>query len=216
VTQLNVVGSEGNLVVNTAGNFAVGLPRLNADTGADPFTTVDLTNLKSFTYNADISSGELRVGGGNVRGILLLANTTNTITAAIVHVANSAVTSGAGGNNNGGVSRLGLGVGANVINTDALNVGGGKSAGIFDFQGATGTLTLAGRGGNPVSITLGNQNSATGSNTVTQFALAGHSVNIQAGTMIVGRMGGATGGTWCGRGARLTPERSMWRRCNSR
>ena len=195
VTQLTVTGTDGNLVVNSTGNFSVGLPRLNADSGGDPFSTVDLTNLKRFSYDAGTSAGELRVGGGNVRGILLLANTTNTITAAIVHVANSSVTSGGGGNNNGGVSRLALGPGTNVINADVLNVGGGKSAGIFDFQTDTGTLTLAGRGGNPVNITLGNQNSATGSNTVTQFALAGHSVNVNAGTMIVGRLGGATAGT---------------------
>jgi autotransporter-associated beta strand protein len=192
---MNVAGTEGSLVVNTTGNFSVALPRLNADTGNDPFSTLDLSGLKSFSYNADTSAGELRVGGGNARGILLLANTTNTITAAVVHVANSAVTSGTGGNNNGGVSRLGLGAGTNVINADTLNVGGGKSAGIFDFQGSTGTLTLAGRGGNPVNITLGNQNSATGSTNVTQFALAGHMAIVQAGTLIVGRMGGATAGT---------------------
>jgi autotransporter-associated beta strand protein len=195
VTTLNVIGSDGNLVVNTTGNFAVGLPRLNADTGNDPFTTVDLSALKSFTFDAGTSAGELRVGGGNSRGILLLANASNAITAAIVHVSNSAVTSGAGGNNNGGVSRLGLGSGTNVINADTVNVGGGKSAGIFDFQSSTGTVMLAGRAGGLVNITLGNQNSATGSNTVTQFALAGHTANVQAGTVVVGRLGGATGGT---------------------
>jgi autotransporter-associated beta strand protein len=195
VTRLDVIGSDGNLVVNTTGNFAVGLPRLNADTGNDPFTTVDLSALKSFTFDAGTSAGELRVGGGNSRGILLLANASNAITAAIVHVSNSAVTSGAGGNNNGGVSRLGLGSGTNVINADTVNVGGGKSAGIFDFQSSTGTVMLAGRAGGLVNITLGNQNSATGSNTVTQFALAGHTANVQAGTVVVGRLGGATGGT---------------------
>jgi hypothetical protein len=117
----------------------------------------------------------LRVGGGNSRGILLLANTSNTITAAIVHVSNSAVTSGGGGNNNGGVSRLGLGLGANVINADQLNVGGGKSAGTFDFQGATGTLTLAGTRRETRSISLwGTKTARPGSTNVTQFALAGH------------------------------------------
>jgi autotransporter-associated beta strand protein len=194
VTRVDVVGAEGNLVVNTSGNFSVGLPRLNADTGGDPFSTLDLSNLKSFTLDAGTSAGELRVGGGNVRGVFLLASVSNTITAAIVHVANSSVAS-ASGNNNGGVSRLGLGLGANVINADLLNVGGGKSAGIFDFQGGTGTLTLGGRAGGTVKNTVGNQTSATGSNTATQFLLAGHDAHVQAGTVMIGRLGGATAGT---------------------
>ena len=198
-TAVNVLGTDGSLVVATPENFSVGLPRLNADPNPDPFTTVDMSGLSNFTYNAGISAGELRVGGGNSRGILILANTSNTITAAIVHVSNSAVAA-ASGNNNGGTSRLGLGLGSNIIRTNVLNVGGGKSPGIFDFQGETGTLTLTGQEGgtSTVNITIGSASSATGSNTVTQFLLAGHTTNIQAGTMIIGRLAGATGGTGAG------------------
>ena len=195
-TAVNVLGTGGSLVVTTTDNFSVGLPRLNADPNPDPFTTVDISGLSNFTYDAGVSAGELRVGGGNSRGILLLANTSNTITAAVVHVSNSAVAA-ASGNNNGGTSRLGLGLGSNIIRTNVLNVGGGKSPGIFDFQGETGTLTLTGQDGgtSTVNITIGSASSATGSNTVTQFLLAGHTTNIQAGTVIIGRLAGATGGT---------------------
>lgn len=187
-----------NWVVNSgAGHFTVGIPRSNAAGGGDPAATVDLAGLANFTYNA--TAGELRVGGGNVAGTLLLANTSNTIVAAQVRVGDSNLQPpGNGGNNNGGPGTLILGSGTNVINANTITIGATKTQGIVNFSDPVlGSITIAGQaGGNTVAnITVGNATSATAVNVVSQLNLEGHLANIQAGTVIIGRLGGSTGGT---------------------
>jgi autotransporter-associated beta strand protein len=201
-TRLDVTGAGASLVVNTAGNFSLALPRTNTDTGADPFTTVDLSGLSNFTFDAGASTGELRAGAGNARGVLLLANTSNTITAAGVQIGNSLILGNGGGNNNGGNSALTLGGGSNVINTNTFNIGAGKSKATVMFPDVTGSLTLAGQAGgaSTVNITVGSASSGTGpaAGNPSELLLAGHTANIEAGTLIVGRLSGATGGAGTG------------------
>jgi fibronectin-binding autotransporter adhesin len=196
-TALTVTGTGGSLVVNGGGgNFSVGIPRSNAATGGDPASTVDLTQLSNFTYNA---TAEFRVGGGNVAGTMLLANTSNTIIANQVRVGDSSVQPpGGGGNNNGGPGNLMLGLGTNVINANNIIIGATKSQGIVGFQDAAlGSITIAGQTGVPstANITIGNASSATSTGNLSQLNLAGHLANIEAGTVIIGRLGGSTGGT---------------------
>jgi autotransporter-associated beta strand protein len=189
-TVLNVTGN--SWVVNSgAGHFTVGVTRSNTPTNGDPAATVDLTGLDNFSYTA--TTGELRVGGGNVAGTLRLANVSNTITAAQVRIADSGV---ATGNNNGGNSTLSLGGGTNVINANTIAVGAVKTAGTFNFFSGTGSVTIAGLAGgaSKANITLGSASSATGSNTTSQFQLAGHDATVQAGTVIIGQLAGGTGG----------------------
>ena len=197
-TNLNVTGN-GSLVANTAaGHFSVGIGRSNAGgtPGPDPIASLDLSGLSSFTHTA--TTGQLRVGGGNVRGTMTLANTSNTITAAAVRIGDSAV-SGAG-NNNAGRSILHLGGGANVINTAALVIGETKSAGILDFLGTTGTLTIAGQAGgaSTANIQIGSSSNATGSGDISMLQLDGHDVTIQGGNVVIGRLAAGTGGNSAG------------------
>jgi autotransporter-associated beta strand protein len=197
-TALTVTGAGGSWVVNGgAGNFSVGVPRSNTGPGGDPASTVDLTGLSNFTYNA--TGGEFRVGGGNVAGTLLLANTSNMIVAAQVRVGDSSIQPpGGAGNNNGGPGNLMLGLGTNVINTNTIIIGATKSQGIVGFQDAAqGSITIAGQAGgtSTVNITIGNASSGTSTGNLSQLNLAGHTANIEAGTVIIGRLGGSTGGT---------------------
>jgi autotransporter-associated beta strand protein len=180
-----------NLVVNSGtGHFTVGVPRSNTPTNGDPAATLDLTGLNSFTYTA--TTGELRVGGGNVVGTLRLASTSNTITAAQVRIGDTGT---GGGNNNAGDSTLTLGLGTNVIHANSINIGAVKSSGIFNFQSGTASLTITGSTNANADITIGSASSATQSGHISFMSLAGHETNIQAGTVILGRMmGSASGG----------------------
>jgi autotransporter-associated beta strand protein len=192
-TVLNVSGS-GSLVANTAaGHFAVGVGRNNTGPpGNDPIAALDLSGLGNFTHTA--TTGQLRVGGGNVRATLTLANTSNTITAAAVRIGDSGVSGP--GNNNAGRSIIHLGAGANVINTTALVIGETKSAGTLDFSGPTGTLTIAGPSGgaSTANIQIGSSSNATGSGDVSMLLLDGHDVTVHGGTVVIGRLAGGTGG----------------------
>lgn len=198
-TALTVAGASWE-VNSGSGHFTVGVPRLNSAPGGDPAATVDLTGLANFTYNA--TSGELRVGGGNVAGTLMLANTSNTIVAAQVRIGDSNLQPpGNNGNNNGGASTVLLGIGANTISANTIVIGATKTQGIVRFADAvSGTLTITGQAGpgSTANITIGNATSATAVSVASQLNLDGHNVNIEAGTVIVGRLGGSTGGTGFG------------------
>lgn len=197
-TSLSVAGS--SMVVNGgSGHFTIGYSRSNAAGGGDPAATVNLTQLADFTYNA--TGGELRIGGGNVVGSLFLANTSNTIVASQVRIGDSSVLQAGGGNNNGGASIMMLGSGTNVINANSIIIGATKSHGTVGFQDPTlGTLTIAGQAGgaSTANITICNATSATLAGGTSALNLDGHAVNIQAGTVIIGRLGGSTGGTGSG------------------
>jgi autotransporter-associated beta strand protein len=194
-TALTVTG--GSLVVNgSGGNFSVGLPRTNAATGADPVGTVDLRGLANFTY----TGGELRLGGGNVVGILQLASTTNTIIASQVRIGDSSIppVTGVGDNNgnSGGTSTLALGPGTNVINADSIIIGATKSRGILNFQDpALGSLVIAGQSGgtSPANITVCNATVGT-FNGNSSIDLNGHTATIQAGTVTIGQLSGSSAG----------------------
>jgi fibronectin-binding autotransporter adhesin len=195
-TALNVSGN--SLVVNSGtNNLLIGVGRNNASPGADPVATMDLSagaGLNNFSYTA--TTGQLQVGGGNLRSTLTLANVSNTITVATINVGNSNVNGP--GNNNGGRSIMHLGAGSNVLNANTILLGEGKSGGILDFaaSAASGTVTITGQAGGTsvANIQIGSSSSVTGSNDDSELLLAGHSVNIQAGNVVVGRLAGGTGG----------------------
>jgi fibronectin-binding autotransporter adhesin len=196
-TALNVSGN--SLVVNSGtNNLLVGVGRNNASSGADPVATMDLSALNNFTYTA--TTGQLEVGGGNLKGTLTLANVSNTITAAGLQVGNSGVNGP--GNNGGGHCNLHLGAGANIFNVNAITLGEGKTAGTIDFlaAAATGSITIRGEvgGTSTTAIQIGSANSATGTGEQSTFLLAGHNANIQAGSVVIGRLAGATGGVASG------------------
>ncbi|HEV8607904.1 MAG TPA: autotransporter-associated beta strand repeat-containing protein, partial [Tepidisphaeraceae bacterium] len=190
VTVLNVTGDRW--VVNGGANpFIAGVGRSNAATGTDSVTTLNLSGLSNFSFTG---TNEFRVGAGNNRTVMTLANTSNSITANLIRIADSNAT--ASGNNNGGRSQLHLGPGTNVIAANTINIGEGKSGGTLDFQDFNGTLRITGAAGgaSTANIQLGSSSSATGSGDESQIFLAGHDVTVQAGNVVIGRLAGATGG----------------------
>jgi autotransporter-associated beta strand protein len=197
-TNVNFTGG-GNFDA-TGGNFYVGLGNQNFGGSDRNVARVDMTALNSFSYT----------GGGNFGvgwmtrpdGQLRLAAGSNTIVADTVGVGVSGRTgTTASPNNSGQVARLFLGAGTNVINADDINVGTVKGQGSIEWDAAvtTGTLTVAAQDGVArANITIGNQTSATGAGGGSAITLTGHSVNVLANTVQVGRLGGATGGTIAG------------------
>ncbi len=205
-TVLSATGG-GTLIVNggnnTTGNFQVALPRSNTPGGTDPVASADLSGLNSFTY-ATVSTGEFRVGqGGNDSANVKLANSgtspTNTIQAASVRIGDtSSPNPGNNTGNNGSSSTLSLGGNAtNIIDANQITIGNGKSGGTLNFlSGSGGTLTIANQAGTGnANITMGNASSASNSAGVCLMDLTGHSALVNTGTAIIGRLGGATGGT---------------------
>jgi fibronectin-binding autotransporter adhesin len=193
-TNLTVTGL-GTLAVNGgAGHFTVTLPRTNAASGADPNATVDLSGLSHFIYTA--TSGELRVGAGNAPATMRLANTSNTITAAQIRVADTSLGTG----DNGATASLFLGAGTNDIRANNIIVGMRKGTGNFTFQGPTGSISIAGQAGGAsvANITVGDASSATGGG-ASQFLLAGHTATVQAGILRIGQLANSSGGNTSGR-----------------
>ena len=203
-TVLNVTGN--SLVINGGTNsFQLGVPRSNGAGGTDPVATLDLSGLSNFSYTGTSNtgsdaSGEFRVGqGGNLGGTLLLANTSNTITATNVRVGDTNQPNpGSNVGNNGSASTVTLGAGSNVINATSIVLGAGKTTGnmLFAAGTSTGTLTIAGPTGgtSTADIIIGQATAATNSGTGT-LNLDGHTATIQAGTVTLGRLNNSTGGT---------------------
>jgi autotransporter-associated beta strand protein len=196
VSTLVKMDGGGNFVNNvTSENFLVGQLRNNNDPGADPNATLDLSGLNNFTFDAGTGgTGEMRIGyGGNITGTLSLANSStggNFIRGLALRVGDS------NNGNNGGPGRMLLGAGTNVINVNTATIGSGKTAGSIAFQGSGGSVTIAAQNGtDPANIFIGNATSASAATADSVFSLAGHLANINAGSVIIGRVGGATTNT---------------------
>jgi fibronectin-binding autotransporter adhesin len=188
VTTAMTVSGNGTLAINTpAGAFAAGTQRANESPATvDPFATLDLSGLSNFTFTTS-GPGQVRVGyGGNCGGILRLANTLNRITANAVQVGNS------NGQDAGAPSTLTLGGGSNVINTGTINIGASKQSGWLKFDGAGGSVSIAGQtgGASVANIFVSNITATPGPapGIASSLDLAGHAANVQAGSLVIGRL----------------------------
>ena len=193
--QLKIAGGGTlNITSTTNASFNIGVGAGSNTPGGQPTANLDMSGLANFVF----STGTGSFGVGNLvtrsSSTLTLANASNTITAATVGVGDS---NQPGGNNGGAGSNLLLGAGTNVINANTINVGFTKSTGTFQFAGGTGSVTINGEGGptTTANIVVGRGSSATDTGTARQFLLAGHLATVQAGTVQVGVLAGATGGT---------------------
>ncbi len=190
------VNGGGSLAISGAGNFNAGQPSNN--TGGKDTTTVDLTGLSSFSFN---STGIFGVGlGTNSKGILSLANTnnpntnappTNFVNASEIDIGNSQ------NNNDGGASMLTLGLGSNTLQANTINIGIGKTGSTieFPFDQPSNSLTVAGTGGGSAvaNITIGQATAGTyTAGRVINLFLAGDTVNIQAGAVVLSQNTGNT------------------------
>jgi autotransporter-associated beta strand protein len=158
---------------------------------------LDVTGLASFTStttNFNVGVGTTVVPVGTVT----LSNTANTITATNLNIGAS------GANNGSGTSTVTLGTGTNVVKSDTIIIGSGKSSqpGILKFAsqtlGSAGTFTLtnvAGTGGANITVAV-NTVVGTAGSAVGTLDLRGHSVNVTAGTLLVSNFSQAsTSGT---------------------
>lgn len=199
----------GSLVVNAAAaNFEAGLQTVTSQAAANllpgspnPFdsniyantTTTDFSGLGSFS--ATVS--EFRVGYGvNNNSTLNLSDTSNSITAGTVQIANSNTF-------NSGTANLVLGAGTNTIAADTINIGVSKGVGTIKFAsqtaGSAGTVVIGGKTGATANIVVGSSlTTSTGATPTGTLDLRGHTATITAGTLTIGKRssdgaGGATG-----------------------
>jgi autotransporter-associated beta strand protein len=170
--------SGGALKVN--GNVIIGGSGATNST----LTAVDLSGLGSFNLNAP--SGHLRIGYGSLtKGTLTLAanNMVNTSTISVGETINSG--------NSSQFSTLNLGSGANTIQTNDLRIGFEKTAGVVQFAGPGGSVSITGNNGaGKTAIAVGRATGASyqgiGTNSL---LLAGHPATVNASTVVVGRKG---------------------------
>ncbi|GAA5478672.1 hypothetical protein Hhel01_02172 [Haloferula helveola] len=184
-SDLTVSGS-GSFVV-TGSTLAISVNQAGTNQGYWSAPTLDVSGLGAFS--ADVTNFNVGVGTTtHGPGTLLLSDTANTIIATNLKVGDT------GSNNGRGVSTLLLGTGTNVIQTDTLTIGRGKSSGngVVKFASqdvGPGTVTIADAAGTgPTDITLGNAYTvATGGGAVGTLDLRGHVATVTAGTLLMGQ-----------------------------
>jgi autotransporter-associated beta strand protein len=182
-------GSGGEMDVN--GSVTIGLPNTNA-TSTKNSTTADFSGLSAFKMTA--TAGTLNIGDlANTKGVFTLASGVNSTNIIDVGTINDGV-SGSSNANTG--NQLNLGSGSNAIEATAIMIGTGKSSGVIQFiSGAptSASVTISGLNGTGTSdITIGSQTSGSGTTSGSGMSLAGHTANVNAGTVIVGQSNGNT------------------------
>ena len=219
-TLLTISGA-GALNVNGTSNgnnssFLVALGNSNSSANKS-FATLNMSGLNSFSFvtgtgavPATTGGNEFAVGvGSGSSGTAILAQT-STITAGTVDVGDTAFnTPGlAGGATNtnaaAGTTNLFLGSVSNTIQTNSLIVGAGRVTATMSWNTVTltGTLVMTGAAGgtSTTNILVGLENFGTPPSSKDSLDFTGgnnniHSVNVQAGTVVVGEMKGTTKGS---------------------
>ena len=173
--------SGGTLTVN--GSVVIG----NSGSAGNTLTSVDLSGLGAFNLNAP--TGHLRIGyGALTKGTLTLA-TQSTINTATISVGETI-----GSGNSSQFSTLHLGSGTNTLQTNDLRIGIEKTAGVVQFAGPAGSVTITGtHGSGKAAIAVGR---ATGGSYqgigTNSLLLAGHPATVNASTVVIGRKGTGT------------------------
>ena len=214
------ISGAGSLVVNgnsTGENssFLVGLGNANSSKNISN-ASLDMSGLANFSFTSGtapvsptVGGNEFGVGvGSGSSGTALLAQT-SSITVGTVDVGDTPVnTPGlAGGATNtnaaAGTSNLFLGSIANTIQTNSLIVGNGRVTASLTWNTATltGSLALSGAtgGSSTTNILVGMASFGTPSSSKSSLDLTGgnpdtHSVDVLAGTVVVGEMKGTSSG----------------------
>lgn len=170
----------------------------NGSSSLDSGTTLDLSALSNFVFSS--ASGSLTLGSGNrSTAIMLLAASSNYITAANLNDNTTSSSSSGSGN-------FTLGAGANIFNVGAFNIGAGRASSTVTFPpGSSGSLRVRGVGGTDAdraNLTLGNRNNGGGSgNTCTgTLNVNGNPVDMKVGNLSLGFSGSNPTGTAPGTG----------------
>ncbi|MCP5557788.1 MAG: autotransporter-associated beta strand repeat-containing protein [Verrucomicrobiaceae bacterium] len=182
----------GSLVVNSSGaDFVVG-----GATGStnENNATLDMSGLDTFT--ADLGAGTFRVGDANTgttanpSAATLASN--NTITAGSIRIGD-----GAGGTS---LHTLTLGDGANIFNSDVINIGSAvnrnRSSGEMLFAGtdSTGTLTIRALDGTGRALlNMVNTSGSTSSSMSSTIDLSGHTADVAVSALTMAARTANTG-----------------------
>lgn len=196
-TTLATIQGAGSLVVdNAAANFIVSSG--NKASGSNDFSTLDLSDLSSFTANVDRfyvgrstnATGSFGSSGRPQSTLYLSAN--NVITANTMVVGSNTQTTTS--------SFLYLGQ-QNVLNVDDIVVANGRSNGRLEFDSGliNPTLTLRGTAGGSsrANITLGDSRNITGVGSTGGSSQPNGIVDLTAGTvdLMIDTLTVASGGT---------------------
>jgi autotransporter-associated beta strand protein len=190
-TNLVITGGGTLSVTNTTGaSFQVGVGETDsANAAGQASSSLNMSGLSAFMFST--TTGEFDDGtGSHGAGNIILANASNSITAAVVRIGDS--TDGTVSGNAGGNSSLQLGAGTNVIDSNTINVGNVKDNGTLKFAGSTGGLTInneAGTGGANMNVGQGGSGTSSANGTVN---LLGHPVNLTLGTLNLGNRTNST------------------------
>jgi autotransporter-associated beta strand protein len=180
-----VFAGGGSLAItNTGATVEIGRATTGENSpGAANSTTVDMTGLASFSANVTT----FRVGFGTKNNAnFALSNTSNSITATTLSIADS-------NNLNGAVVDVVLGAGTNVLRADSIVIGAGKGTSsrlAFASQaaGGSGSVVITNKAGTgAANITIGSKSVATAATPVATLDLRGHTANVTAGTVIIGQ-----------------------------
>jgi autotransporter-associated beta strand protein len=166
------------------GNLTVGLN----ETGGRDLTTLNMGGLATFTMNAP--TGAFNGGAATQANATITLAHNNTLTAASMTLSSTTANAGA-------VSMI-LGSGTNVLNISNITLGAGKGNAAVKFAAVNaGSIVINGTGGpsTVANITLSNFTSATPNNSQSNLTLATHQATVNAGTIIIGQLAGATGRT---------------------
>jgi autotransporter-associated beta strand protein len=192
---VTVVGMAGGGTFVQLGSATIGN---NGSSSLDSGTTLDLSSLSNFVFNSVSSS--LTLGSGTrSTAIMLLAASSNYITAANLNDNTTSSSSSGSGN-------FTLGAGANIFNLGAFNIGAGRASSTVTFPAnSSGALRVRGVGGTDndrANLTLGNRNNGGGSgNSCTgTLNVNGNQVDLKVGTMSLGFSGSNPTGTAPGTG----------------
>jgi autotransporter-associated beta strand protein len=191
-----VISGLGAFTVGGASNnasFQVGTGETDsANAAGQTHATLDMSGLPSFSFTT--GTGEFDVGNGSHgQGNVLLAKTSNQITAATVRVGDS--TDGTASGNAGAASTLQLGAGSNVIAANTVTIGAVKDTATLNFQTTTGSLTItneAGTGGAALNVGVGSSGSSSANGTAN---FAGHLVTLTLAGLDIGHRTGSSTGT---------------------
>ena len=186
VTGPALSGSGGVLTVN--GNFSAGVA--NSISNSATFPSVDLSGLSGFNLTST-NAGFLRVGFGQNDIATMTLAASNTINVATISVGDSN-----GGNYVFFQSNLNLGTGSNVLQAGTINIANSKGGGSIQFaSSASGSVAISGPNGVGVAnINIVNANNATfqGGTGTNALLLAGHEATVNAGTVSIGNVAGAS------------------------
>ena len=168
-TVSNSVGFFGAGTLNVLGSLNVGI---NGSSSADSGSWLDLSHLSNFVFNA--VGGTINIGMNNRSAANFNLAATNNILAGTLNLNSSSVSSSASGTTF-------LGTVANIFQAGTINLAGNRNSSTLKFQGATGGLYVRGNSGSSSRtemIIMNRQNVTTGSSSLGNMSLNGHSVDM--------------------------------------